>query len=293
MDNAVDTFSQHRPRLQKLAYRMLGSVMDAEDVVQDAWLRWHDAAQQDIDNAEAWLVAVTTRLSIDQLRAARKRREHYPGIWLPEPLMSESPSTPEEISERADDVSMAYLILLERLSPESRAAFLLHDVFDADYSQIADTLGKTQAACRQLVSRARTQLQSGPPRFDVPPETQRRLMRAFANVLQCGDFAGINALLAEDAVLMGDGGGKVTSFPKPMIGGRRIAQLFLAAALRYKSELRIEMVELNEQWALLRFIQGQLESALMFDVDGERILRIYVQRNPDKLARIAAAHASR
>ncbi|TEA77175.1 RNA polymerase sigma-70 factor [Allopusillimonas ginsengisoli] len=293
MDHAADTFNELRPRLQKIAYRMLGSVAEAEDVVQDAWLRWHGAAQQNIDNTEAWLVAVTTRLSIDQLRAAKRQRDHYPGIWLPEPQMSESPATPEEISERADDISMAYLMLLERLTPEARAAFLLHDVFDADYAQIAEALGKTQAACRQLVSRARTQLRTKQSRFTVPRETYHHLLRAFAQVLEQGDFAGINALLAEDAVLMGDGGGKVTSFPKPMVGGRRIAQLFLAAALRHKTALRMELVMLNQQWALLRFIQGQLESALMFDISGEHIQRIYVQRNPDKLARIAAASAGR
>lgn len=293
MDDAAHTFDQLRPRLQQIAYRMLGSVAEAEDVVQDAWLRWHGAAKHSIDNKEAWLVAVTTRLSIDRLRAVKTQREHYAGIWLPEPLMTEFPATPEEINERADDVSMAYLMLLERLTPEARAAFLLHEVFDADYDQIAETLGKTQAACRQLVSRARTQLRNDQPRFTVPPKTHHRLLQTFAQVLEHGDFAGITALLAEDAVLMGDGGGKVTSFPKPLLGGRRIAQLFFAASLRYKTELRMELAALNEQWALLRYIQGELESALMFEVDGERITRIFVQRNPDKLTRIAAAYMHR
>ncbi|SHH80134.1 RNA polymerase sigma-70 factor, ECF subfamily [Pollutimonas bauzanensis] len=269
---------------------MLGSVAEAEDVVQDAWLRWHAATQQSIDNLEAWLVTVTTRLSIDRLRAAKTQREHYAGIWLPEPQMTELPATPEEISERADDVSMAYLMLLERLTPEARAAFLLHEVFDADYGQVAEAIGKTQAACRQLVSRAKAQLRDDRPRFAVPRETHHRLLQTFAQALERGDFAAINALLAEDAVLMGDGGGRVASFPKPMVGGRRIAQLFFAASLRYKSELRIELAILNGQWALLRFIQGQLESAQVFESDGKRIVRIYVQRNPDKLLRIAAAY---
>ncbi|MGB6104499.1 MAG: RNA polymerase sigma-70 factor [Pusillimonas sp.] len=290
MDNDAHTFDQLRPRLQKIAYRMLGSVADAEDVVQDAWLRWHAAGPQRIDNPEAWLVAVATRLSIDRLRAARTQREHYAGIWLPEPQLSELPATPEQINERADDVSMAYLILLERLTPEARAAFLLHEVLDIDYGQIAAILDKTQAACRQLVSRAKTQLRDERPRFNVSRETHHRLLHTFAQVLERGDFAGINALLAEDAVLMGDGGGRVPSFPKPMVGGRRIAQLFFAASLRHKRALHIKLAVLNEQWALLRFIEGQLESAQMFELDGERITRIYVQRNPDKLARIAAAY---
>lgn len=293
MNDAAPTFDQLRPRLQKIAYRMLGSVADAEDVVQDAWLRWHGAAEHTINNAEAWLVAVTTRLSIDRLRAAKAQRELYSGIWLPEPLMTDFPVTPEEISERADDISMAYLLLLERLTPEARAAFLLHEVFDADYEQIAETLGKSQTACRQLVSRAKKQLLTNRPRSIVPLKTQLHLMQKFAQVLERGDFAGIIALLAEDAVLMGDGGGKVTSFPKPMLGGKRIAQLFLAASLRYKTELRIALAGLNEQWALLRYIKGELESALLFEVEAERISRVYVQRNPDKLARIAAAYLHR
>ena len=293
MDDDAHIFDQLRPRLQQIAYRMLGSVAEAEDVVQDAWLRWHAATRDAIDNKEAWLVAVTTRLSIDRLRVLKTQREHYAGIWLPEPLMTDFPATPEEISERADDVSMAYLMLLERLTPEGRAAFLLHEVFDAGYDQIAEALGKTQAACRQLVSRARTQLRNDQPRVRVSAKTHHHLLQRFARVLERGDFAGITALLAEDAVLMGDGGGKVTSFPKPMLGGRRIGQLFFAASRRYKSELRLELAALNEQWALLRYIHGELESALMFEIAGERITRIFVQRNPDKLTRIAAAYIRR
>jgi RNA polymerase sigma-70 factor (ECF subfamily) len=290
MDDAAHIFDRLRPRLQQIGYRMLGSVAEAEDVVQDAWLRWHSAAKDAIDNSEAWLVAVTTRLTIDRLRVLKAQRQHYSGIWMPEPLMTDLPATPEEISERADDVSMAYLMLLERLTPEGRAAFLLHEVFDAEYDEIAKVLGKTQAACRQLVSRARTQMRNDRPRFKVPARTQHHLLQRFAKVLESGDFAGITALLAEDAMLMGDGGGKVTSFPKPMLGGRRIGQLFFAASRRYKTELRMELAVLNDQWALLRYIRGELESALMFEIVDERITRVFVQRNPEKLARIAAAY---
>jgi RNA polymerase sigma-70 factor (TIGR02957 family) len=292
MDDHAGAFNGLRPRLQKIAYRMLGSVAEAEDIVQDVWLRWHAAAREAIDNAEAWLVAVTTRMSIDRLRAAKIQREHYAGIWLPEPQMTEFPATPEEVTERADDVSVAFLILLERLTPEARAAFLLREVFDADYGEVAHAIGKTEAACRQLVSRAKVQLRDERPRYTVPRETHRRLLRTFAQALERGDFPAINALLAEDAMLIGDGGGKVPSFPKPMTGGQRIAQLFYASSLRYGSELSVKLVVLNDQWALLRFIEGKLESAQSFETDGERIVRIHVQRNPDKLARIAAAHVN-
>ncbi|MFM0511018.1 RNA polymerase sigma-70 factor [Paraburkholderia sp. RL17-373-BIF-A] len=292
MDEDARAFNGLRPRLQKIAYRMLGSVAEAEDIVQDVWLRWHATAREAIDNAEAWLVSVTTRMSIDRLRAAKIQREHYAGIWLPEPQMTDFPATPEEATERADDVSMAFLALLERLTPEARAAFLLREVFDADYDEVAQAIGKTEAACRQLVSRAKTQLRDDRPRYVVPRETHLRLLGTFAQALQRGDFHAINALLAEDATLIGDGGGKVQSFPKPMAGGRRIAQLFYASSRRYGDELSVKLVVLNGQWALLRFIEGKLESAQSFETDGERIVRIHVQRNPDKLSRIAAAHAN-
>lgn len=292
MDDETCVFNDLRPRLQKIAYRMLGSVAEAEDVVQDVWLRWFAADRGAIENGEAWLVAVATRLSIDRLRAAKVQREYYTGIWLPEPEMTDSPTTPEQAKERADEVSVAFLLLLERLTPEARAAFLLREVFDADYSEVALAIGKSEAACRQLVSRAKTQLRDERPRYAVSRETHRRLLEGFAQAIQCGDFHAINALLSEDAILISDGGGKVTSFPEPMVGGRRIAQLFYASHLRFHSDMHLKLVLLNGEWALLRYCEGQLESAQSFETDGDRIVRIHVQRNPEKLARIAAVHGN-
>jgi RNA polymerase sigma-70 factor (TIGR02957 family) len=287
----TDTFQRHRRRLQAIAYRMLGSTGEAEEVVQDAWLRWHDADRATLYNAEAWLVSVTTRLAIDRLRSARVQREHYVGIWLPEPEVADSPLTPEQMVERADDVSFAFLAMLERLAPEARAAFLLREVFDADYDEVAQALGKSEAACRQLVHRAKAQLRDTRPRYSVPPDTQLRLLRGFADAAARGQFAALKALLAEDAQLIGDGGGKVPSFGVPLQGAQRIAQLFLATHLRYGDKVRFEPALLNGQWGLLRFVDGELESAQAIETDGERIVRIHAQRNPDKLARIAAAHA--
>ncbi len=289
MNDATDTFNRLRPRLQGIAYRMLGSSAEAEEVVQDAWLRWHEADQDHLENTEAWLVSVTTRLAIDRLRTAKIQREHYVGTWLPEPLLSDSPVSPEQVLERADDVSVAFLALLERLAPEARAAYLLREVFDADYGEVAEALGKTEPACRQLVHRAKVQLQDQRPRYTVARETQLRLLRGFADAAVRGEFAALKTMLADDAQLIGDGGGKVPSFGVPLVGGQRIAQLYLATSLRYPNLVRFEVVVLNGQWGLLRFIDGALESAQSLETDGERIVRIHAQRNPDKLARIAKA----
>ncbi len=183
MDTATATFHDLRPRLQGIAYRMLGSVSESEDIVQDVWLRWHEADKQSVNNAEAWLVAATTRLSIDRLRAAKARREQYVGIWLPESVLSGWPATPEDIEELADEVSVAFLTVLERLSPEARTAFMLREVFDVDYGEVAETLDKSEAACRQLVHRAKAQLRQERPQRAVPSEVHQKLMRRFAEVL--------------------------------------------------------------------------------------------------------------
>jgi RNA polymerase sigma-70 factor (ECF subfamily) len=289
MNDATETFSRLRPRLQGIAYRMLGSSAEAEEIVQDAWLRWHAADVERVDNTEAWLVSVTSRLAIDRLRAAKVQRERYVGTWLPEPLLCDAPLSPEQWLERADDVSVAFLTLLERLNPEARAAYLLREVFDADYGEVAEALGKTEQACRQLVHRAKLQLQDERPRFTIARETQLRLLRGFADAAVRGEFQALKAMLADDAQLIGDGGGKVPSFGVPLVGAQRIAQLYLATHLRYPGAVRFEVVVLNGQWGLLRFIDGALESAQSLETDGERIVCIHSQRNPDKLARIAAA----
>jgi RNA polymerase sigma-70 factor (ECF subfamily) len=283
------TFTRLRPRLQGIAYRMLGSLGEAEEVVQDVWLRWHEAEHARIESHEAWLVTATTRLAIDRLRRAKLERELYPGFWLPEPLLTDTATTPHALLERADDVSVAFLMLLERLSPEARAAFLLREVFDTDYADVARMVGKSEAACRQLVHRAKAQITEARPRYQVPEATHRRLLQGFAEAMTSGDIRSLSALLSEDAELIGDGGGKVPSFGKVLQGGQRIAQLYYASQRRFPGGLRVELVPLNGGWGLLRFIDGRLESAQSIETDGERILRIHVQRNPDKLAHIEDA----
>jgi RNA polymerase sigma-70 factor (ECF subfamily) len=274
------------------AYRMLGSLAEAEDVVQDVWARWHDTDTDSVDNAEAWLVATTTRRAIDRLRQARTEREKYAGIWLPEPVLTDGPATPEELHEASSDLSIAFLTVLERLAPEARAAFLLREVLDVDYDEIAGILGKTEAACRQIVHRAKSQVRDERARFEVSEDAHRSLMSRFFAALSSGNFAAMKSMFAESAVLVGDGGGIVTAFPKPMVGGSRVAQLLYAATLGAKRDpamdLRVELAMINGRFGVLRYMHGRLESAQSYDIDGERIVGVYVQRNPEKLRRIAA-----
>ncbi len=302
MDDPTFIFNRHRPRLQGIAYRMLGAMAEAEEVVQDAWLRWHEADTHNLDSAEAWLVTVVTRLSIDRLRAAKVQRACYIGAWMPEPTLTgmpnalyapDSPPTPEQLLERADNISVAFLAVLERLAPEARAAFLLREVFDADYADVALTLGKSEAACRQLVHRAKAQVQEGRPRFSVSRETHQRLLRAFADAAARGSLQDLKALMAEDAELIGDGGGKVQAFGKALCGSQRLAQLYYALWRRMGPAVRMEVVDINGEPGLLRFVDGKLESAQTFEIENDRIVRIRAQRNPDKLARIARLLSSR
>ena len=290
MEDATAIFGRVQPKLLGVAYRMLGSLAEAEDVVQDVWLRWLDADAAQVDNAEAWLVAATTRRAIDHLRLARHEREEYVGVWLPEPVLTDgddTASTPEQLQETAGDLSIAFLTVLERLSPDARAAFLLHEVFEADYGKIADVLGKSEAATRQIVHRAKKQLREDRPLYAVSGEAHRRLMQRFVDTLSRGDLDGMKALMAESATLIGDGGGVVLASLAPVHGGDRIAALLYAATLRYKQALRYEIATINGKPGLLRYVGDRLESAQSFDTDGERILRVYVQLNPVKLQRLA------
>jgi len=293
VESSAELFSRLRPRLMAIGYRMLGSVEEAEDLVQDAWLRWHDEVELPgtaVLIPEAWLVTVTTRMAIDRLRSAKLRREAYPGAWLPEPLVEETPASPEQIRELADDVSIAFLVLLDCLTPEARAAFLLREVFEVDYEQVAAAIGKSEASARQIVHRARQRVikaRDANRRHGItPPQEQYALLRRLIQAITKGDFAGIRALLAEEAALMGDFGGVGPSLRSPLSGARRIAQLYYAHFLRHGDSMRIELAMLNGEWALLRYLRGELESVQAFEFDGGRISQVRIQRNPAKLARV-------
>lgn len=285
---ACASFGNVRPRLLGIAYRMLGTMSEAEEVVQDAWIKFQVSLGTGIDNIEAWLVSITTRTAIDRLRTAKVEREHYVGLWLPEPVLADAATTPEESLEQADQISLALLLLLERLAPEARAAFLLREIFDAEYDEIAQMLDKTEANCRQLVKRAKQQLQDRRTKKHVSEQEHRELLMQFAKAATSGDFRALRATLSNKATLLGDGGGKVTSFGRPLLGGQRIAQLFYANWLRCGSDIEIRVAQVNDRPGLVRLINGQLESVQSFEILDGAISQIHVQRNPDKLARIAA-----
>lgn len=288
MDAATVTFQHHRPRLLGLAYRMLGTQADAEDVLHDAWLRWHQQDTSALDDAEAWLVTVTTRLSLDRLRRAKTERQHYTGPWLPEPLVEET-QQPEAELERTESLSLSFLALLERLSPEERAAFLLIQVFDYSHSETAQMLQISEDACRQRVHRARQRLREGRPRFTHAPDVQRRLLEKFRDALESASVESLQALFAEDAVHMADGGGKARATLRPLHGAERIVRLYAIIAQRYRDYSIVHRLQwLNGAPALLTWVNATLATVAWIDTDGERITSIHSLRNPEKLARLEA-----
>jgi RNA polymerase sigma-70 factor (ECF subfamily) len=282
----ADIFSAHRKRLFSIAYRMLGVRADAEDLVQDAWLRWESSDRSGVLSAEAWLVTMTTRLAIDRLRAAKAEREAYSGFWLPEPIVEIDDHTPEAQAEMASDLSMAFMWVLERLSPEERAAFLMRQVFDYDYAEVAELLGKSEAATRQMVSRASERVQQDKVRFETKGKAHRQLLERFVIAAHSGKQDEIRAFIADEMEFVGDGGGKVPSYPHIVRDPDFIAEQYSKFALSGKT--RYEIVLLNGQPGLLRYVGHKLESIQWLETDGERITGFYVIRNPDKLAKILA-----
>lgn len=288
MDAQTALFQQHRQRLFGLAYRMLGRPADAEDVLHDAWLRWHEQDVSRLDDPEAWLVTVTTRLALDRLRRAKTEREHYTGPWLPEPLepVDEAPS---DQLERAETLSLSFLLLLERLSPEERAAFLLKEVFDYSHAEAAAILGIAEDACRQRVHRAKTRLREGRPRFSVDHSMQQRMLQRFLTAMERPDLTSLRALFAEDAVHISDGGGVVRAVLRPLYGQDRLARLYRQIALHTSGPETVrQLSELNGAPALLIWTDGRLTSALWVECEQDRITAIHSIRHPEKLARLEA-----
>jgi RNA polymerase sigma-70 factor (ECF subfamily) len=272
-----------RPLSFAVAYRMLGSVAEAEDVVQEALLRLHDA--DDVSNPEAWLTTTTTRLAIDVLRSARMRRERYVGDWLPEPLVDDVGSTQLEDEET---ISLAFLVLLERLTPEERAVLVLRDAFDYAFAEIADVIGKSEANTRQILSRARRHVDEERPRFDPDPEQRFALAERFLQAARDGDMDALVAMLAPDAVLTGDGGGKAIAAARPFVGAGPIAravQTFAARGDRWGVTVAPALVNGQPGFRTLDE-QGRLVNVFAIDVADGRIVRVYAVANPDKLAHL-------
>jgi RNA polymerase sigma-70 factor (ECF subfamily) len=282
--DTVQTFTALKPRLFGIAYRMLGSRSDAEDVVQDAWLRWHEADHAAMRSTEAWLVTVTTRLAIDRLRSRKSERESYFGWWLPEPLVESDEDTPEAAAELASDLSVAFLWVLERLSVDERAAFLLRQAFDLDYKEIASILEKSEAACRQLVSRASERVREGRPRYEVPRHAHKELLSRFMQAASTGDRDAMKSMLTLDAKLVADGGGKVPSFGQILEGASRIAGVFWSLEHAAPGRVAYRLARVNGEPGLLRYVDGEIESAQSFAFESGRIANIYIVRNPDKLS---------
>lgn len=282
----LTAFADLRPRLFSIAYRMLGMRADAEDVVQDAWLRWDGAQHAAIQSAEAWLVTVTTRLALDRLRTRKSERESYSGWWLPEPLVELDDRTPESAAELASDVSMAFMWVLERLAPEERAAFLMRQVFDQDYADIASMLGKSEASCRQLVHRAQARVQQERPRYEVPRESHRELLAKFMQAAGNGDRAAMKAMMSDDVQLVSDGGGKVNSFQHILHGAGRVAGVYWSLEHQHPSQVAYRAALVNGEPGLLRYVGGKIESAQSFLIDGDRIAAVFIIRNPDKLTAV-------
>lgn len=276
----VEEFEKERDYLIRLVYRMIGSVADAEDIVQQAYLRWHTAGQPNLDSPRAWFTRVCTRLCLDQLKSARQSREQYVGQWLPEPIVERA-----DRHELDETLSMALLLAIERLRPAERAAFLLHDVFNYAFDEIAEILELTPANCRQLASRARNHLKGEKIRSSTDASTIKRLTDAFFAAIHAGDLAALRAVLSEDVVVRADGGGKVAATRYPIEGIDAVSRFFhaLATAALKRDDIAVNFAWFNGAPGAVVYEYGQAASAFHFRVANGRISGIFVQRNPDKL----------
>lgn len=287
--DAAETFESLRPTLLSLAYRMLGRVSEAEDVVQEAFVRLHRAvaAGAQVGSPRAYLSAVVTRLCIDQLRSARARREQYVGEWLPEPVITDAApgADPAVQAEQADSLSMAFLVLLEQLTPVERAVFLLHDVFGYGYAEVAAIVSKSEDNCRQLAARARRRIEDGKPRFEASREARLALSQRFFAAVERGDVDALVELLAADAAVYGDGGGRAPSWPRPILGRDRVARLLANVGRQlHRYGLRIERHEVNGQpGATVLDGQGRIVNVFALDIVDGKVQTVRSVINPDKL----------
>ena len=287
MDEQTQIFEENRSSLFRLAYGMLGRVASAKDAVQEAYLRWQKLDPGQIDSPGAYLSTMVHRICLDELKSARNRREQYIGPDLPEPLVSGDGDTPARHSELADSLSLAMLVLLQKLTPVQRAVFLLREVFDYNYAEIAPIIDKTESHCRKIAQRARELIRESHPRFDVQPQQQRNMLESFMEAVREGDISSLEEMLSEEATLYSDGGGKVTAARKPVHGANNIAR-FMVGIRKNTATESVEVVfkEINGQTGMLAIINGKLHSVWSFDIRDEQIQQIFIVLNPDKLEHI-------
>jgi RNA polymerase sigma-70 factor, ECF subfamily len=281
----IDPFLEHRPLLFGIAYRMLGSVAEAEDAVQDTFIRWNNIAEKrdEIRSSKAWLVATITRLSIDRLRSAQRRREQYIGVWLPEPLIATTTDSDYQTGALADSISTAFMVMLETLTPEERAVFILREAFDYNYNEISTIVGKSEANCRQIARRAKEHLSQPGRRRPIDLAQAETLVQQFLAACRDGDIASLITVLAKDSTLTSDGGGRVRAAPRPIQGAERIARFLFGIQKNVPSDAEFRLENINGGKGILVFSAGMPISVLTFSVTGGQIAGIYIISNPDKL----------
>jgi RNA polymerase sigma-70 factor (TIGR02957 family) len=284
LDSATEAFVAHRNLLFTVAYEMLGSAADAEDVLQETWLRWAGVDLGAVRDQRAYLVRITTRQALDRLRTLRRRKESYVGPWLPEPLLT-APDVAEDV-ELAESVSMAMLLVLETLTPTERAVFVLREVFDLDYDEIAEAVGKTPAAVRQIAHRARAHVAARRPRGGVSPAETRGALQAFQRAVETGDLQNLLDMLAPDVVLLSDGGGVVQAVVRPIVGADRVGRLLAGGLPRVGGAASVEPVQINGSPALIIRLNGEIDDVVAVRIDDGLITGLYAVRNPEKLSRV-------
>jgi RNA polymerase sigma-70 factor (ECF subfamily) len=287
------TFDQYRSLLFSIAYRMLGSVADAEDMLQETFIRWQQSTKDDIRSPRAFLVTIVSRLCINHLQSARVQREEYVGQWLPEPLVTDPGSDPFGIIKVDESLSMAFLVLLERLTPIERAVFLLREVFEYEYSEIAAILGQSEVNCRQILRRARQHVSTLRPRFELSERKQSDLLQRFLEAVGTGDMEGLVALLAADVVLHSDGGGQAIAVPNLVRGANNVARGILGSLRRLVPKTLVRrLAHINGEPGLVNYLDGKPHSVLTIDTAGDRIRTIYILTNPEKLSHLPELSAN-
>ncbi|MFJ1455169.1 RNA polymerase sigma-70 factor [Nocardia sp. N2S4-5] len=286
-DPATEAFVAHRNLLFTVAYEMLGSAADAEDVLQETWLRWSQVDPGQVEDARAYLVRITTRQSLNRLRTLKRRKESYVGPWLPEPLLT-TPDVAENV-ELAESMSMALMLVLETLSPTERAVFVLREVFDMGYDDIAAAVDKTPAAVRQIAHRARGHVDARRPRTTATPAQAKAALESFQRAIETGDPQGLLDVLAPEVVLLGDGGGVKRAAPRPVVGAEKVARFMAAGLRKVGATLTTEVTTINGNPALLFRLDGEIEGIMAFRIEDGRFTGLYFVRNPEKLTRIESA----